>query len=116
MSRLVETSSNLIPPGEDVSQYSQREIDDRIFGSKLVLVVEQMQILTIWLIKTCLLIMYNRMTLVLPQHRVVIVTSVYVAVTFVGFIHDSLNMGTDTVCRLLWRFCTLLFGVDLSIR
>lgn len=83
MSKIVTTSSNLIPPGEDVSQYSQAEIDSRITGSKYVLVVEQMQILTIWLVKACLLIMYFRMTAVLPQRKLVIATSIYVGVTFV---------------------------------
>jgi hypothetical protein len=83
MSQVVQTSSNLIPPGEDVSKYSQAEIDSRIYGSKLVLIVEQMQILTIWLIKTCLLLLYNRMTTILPQHTIVVATSIYVAVAFV---------------------------------
>lgn len=70
-------------PGEDVSQFSKAEIEDRVYGSKLVLVIEQMQICTIWLVKTCLLIMYNRMTMVLPQHRIVIATSFYVGISFV---------------------------------
>jgi hypothetical protein len=80
---VVRTSSNLIEPGEDINKFSTAEIDDRIFGSKIVLVVEQMQILTIWTIKACLLIMYRRMTLVLPQRRIVIGTAIYVAVGFV---------------------------------
>lgn len=83
MARVVKTSSNLIEPGIDVADFTPKEVHTRIFGSKLVLVVEQMQILTIWLIKACLLIMYKRMTTVLPQHRIVIGTAVYVAVTFV---------------------------------
>ena len=83
MHEVAKTSSNLIPPGDDVSKYSQAEIRDRIYGSKLVLVVEQMQLLTIWLVKACLLIMYNRMTMVLPQHKIVIWTAVYVGVSFV---------------------------------
>lgn len=83
MSKVVTTSSNLIPPNEDVSQYSQAEIDSRVLGSKYVLVVEQMQIATIWLVKACLLIMYFRMTAVLPQRKLVVATSIYVAVTFV---------------------------------
>jgi hypothetical protein len=83
MHEVTKTSSNLIPPGDNVSTYSQAEKDNRIYGSKLVLVVEQMQLVTIWLVKSCLLIMYNRMTLVLPQHKIVIWTSVYVAVSFV---------------------------------
>lgn len=83
MSKVVNTSSNLIPPDEDVSQYTQAEIDTRITGSKLVLVVEQMQIATTWLVKACLLIMYFRMTAVLPQRKLVIATSIYVAIAFV---------------------------------
>jgi hypothetical protein len=84
MVQVVKTNSNLLEPGSDVSKYSQAEIDNRIYGSKLVLVVEQMQILTTWLVKTCLLIMYNRMTLALPQHWVVQGTAIYVGVAFVG--------------------------------
>ncbi|KAF1944088.1 hypothetical protein EJ02DRAFT_442831 [Clathrospora elynae] len=83
MNKIVKTSSNLIPPGDNVSSYSEAEIQSRIYGSKLVLVVEQMQLLTIWLIKACLLIMYNRMTLVLPQHKIVVCTAIYVGVAFV---------------------------------
>ena len=59
---IVHTSSNLIEPGDDVTKFSQAEIEARIYGSKLVLVVEQMQCCTIWLVKACLLIMYFRMT------------------------------------------------------
>jgi hypothetical protein len=62
MHKVVVSSSNLIPPGEDSTQYDPAEINRRVYGSKLVLVVEQMQILTIWLVKACLLIMYYRMT------------------------------------------------------
>jgi hypothetical protein len=83
MHRVVKTSSNLIEPGEDIAKFSRAEIDDRIYGSKLVLVVEQMQILTIWTVKTCLLVMYRRMTLVLPQRRIVIGTAIYVGIAFV---------------------------------
>ncbi|KAF2132632.1 hypothetical protein P153DRAFT_168780 [Dothidotthia symphoricarpi CBS 119687] len=83
MQEVVKTSSNLIPADEDVSTLSENDIMTRVYGSKLVLVVEQMQIATIWLIKACLLIMYNRMTLVLPQHIFVQATAVYV---FLGFV------------------------------
>jgi hypothetical protein len=69
MHKIVVTSSNLIPPDENVNQYDQAEIHRRIYGSKLVLVVEQMQILTIWLVKACLLIMYYRMTYVTSTFR-----------------------------------------------
>ena len=62
MHEIVQTSSNLIDPDEDVSKFSAQEIANRVKGSKMVLVVEQMQILTIWIVKDCLLLMYRRMT------------------------------------------------------
>ncbi|KAF2679377.1 hypothetical protein K458DRAFT_118673 [Lentithecium fluviatile CBS 122367] len=80
---VVHTSSNLIAPGEDVSGFSQTEIDSRIYGSKLVLVVEQMQCCTIWLVKACLLLMYYRMTALLPQHKIVLFVAAYTALGFV---------------------------------
>ncbi|KAF2013505.1 hypothetical protein BU24DRAFT_434530 [Aaosphaeria arxii CBS 175.79] len=83
MEVITHTSSNLIAPGEDVSAFTEREIQDRIYGSKLVLVSEQMQIITIWLVKACLLLMYYRMTLLLPSHKIVIATAAYVAIGFV---------------------------------
>lgn len=64
MHLVVNSSSNLIAPHEDVSRFSQKEINSRTVGSKLVLVVEQMQCCTIWLVKACLLLMYRRMTCV----------------------------------------------------
>jgi hypothetical protein len=59
---VVRSSSNLIAPGEDFTRFSADEIQRRIYGSKLVLVVEQMQCCTIWFVKACLLLMYRRMT------------------------------------------------------
>lgn len=61
---IITTSSNLIEPGIDPSTFTEKEIKDRTFGSKLVVVSEQMQIITVWLVKACLLLMYNRMTYV----------------------------------------------------
>lgn len=55
------TSSNLIDPN-DHAALTPENIKERVFGSKMVLVSEQMQILTIWTVKACLLIMYNRLT------------------------------------------------------
>ena len=63
MSIVSKTSSNLIDPN-DKHVMSQAEIDERVHGSKWVLVVEQMQIITIWTMKYCLLLMYNRLTCV----------------------------------------------------
>lgn len=55
------TSSNLIDPN-DTTPLTADNIKSREFGSKMVLVVEQMQILTTWTVKFCLLLMYNRLT------------------------------------------------------
>lgn len=61
---VVHSSSNLLAPDENISRFTQDEIQRRIYGSKMVLVVEQMQCCTIWLVKACLLLMYTRMTYV----------------------------------------------------
>lgn len=114
MVKLVKTSSNLIPPEDDVSQYTEDEIRDRIFGSKLVLVVEQMQLVTIWLIKACLLIMYARMTAILPQHKIVVATAYYVGVTFVSILLLYISAGLMRRDRSSWKSSTLLYGVGRS--
>ena len=80
---VVNTNSNLIPPGDDVTKYTPEDIKSRIYGSKLVLVVEQMQLSTTWLIKACLLTLYGRITGMLPQHKIVTVTACYVGLSFV---------------------------------
>jgi hypothetical protein len=57
-----KSSSNLLPPDTNVATLTPQDIKDRVYGSKMVLVVEQMQCITIWLVKACLLLMYNRLT------------------------------------------------------
>ena len=59
---VAHTSSNLLEPGSDLATMSQSERNERVFGSKLILVVEQMQCVTIWLVKACLIILYHRLT------------------------------------------------------
>ncbi|KAI0506398.1 hypothetical protein F5B22DRAFT_453168 [Xylaria bambusicola] len=61
MNILHTTNTNLIDP-QNPPILTPQEIDSRVYGSKLVLVVEQMQIATTWLVKGCLLIMYSRLT------------------------------------------------------
>lgn len=56
------TSSNLLEPGTNIATMSQSDKKERIYGSKLILVVEQMQLATIWLVKGCLVILYFRLT------------------------------------------------------
>jgi hypothetical protein len=116
MHQVVKYDSNLIPPDDDPSKYSQADIQNRILGSKLVLVVEQMQILTIWIVKSCLLSMYNRMTLVLPQHKIVIGTSIYVATAFVRIaLWRTVRWLLTFDYRLSWRYYISRYGVDRSV-
>ena len=60
---IANTNSNLIDPSHPAS-LTPDDIEQRIFGSKMVLVTEQMQLITIWLVKACLLLMYHRLTYV----------------------------------------------------
>ncbi|KAL1623760.1 hypothetical protein SLS54_004221 [Diplodia seriata] len=45
------TESNLLPPGFDMDSLTPPDVAERRFGSKLVLVVEQCQCVTIWAVK-----------------------------------------------------------------
>ena|ERR1700759_1758398 len=62
INKVVHYNSNLIAPGEDVSNFTPSDIQERIYGSKLTVVVEQMQCCTIWLLKLCLITLYWRVT------------------------------------------------------
>src|ERR1700710_2894383 len=55
-------SSNPLPPVYDVEHLSQKDVNEREYGSKLMLVVEQCQIMPVWGAKPCLLVMYLRLT------------------------------------------------------
>lgn len=83
MNIVADKSSNLIPPGVDVHDFTSQEVHERVVGSKLVVVVEQMQCLTIWTLKATLIIMYYRITYQLPQNLYVKILAVYVAGNFV---------------------------------
>lgn len=59
---VANANTNLFPPGTATTGLTQTDISQREYGSKLVLVVEQCQIQTVWTIKACLLTMYLRLT------------------------------------------------------
>ncbi|KAI0458853.1 hypothetical protein F5B21DRAFT_527677 [Xylaria acuta] len=79
---LRETDSNLIDPAHPPS-LTPEEVVRRTLGSKLVLVVEQTQILTIWLVKACLLFMYSRFAFSKAQRICMKLAAGYVAFGFV---------------------------------
>jgi len=59
---VANASTNLFPTGFNISTLTKTGIAQREYGSKLVLVVEQCQIMTVWTIKACLVTMYLRLT------------------------------------------------------
>ncbi|KAI0550982.1 hypothetical protein F4679DRAFT_594298 [Xylaria curta] len=79
---LRDKDSNLIDPANPPT-LTPDEVAQRTLGSKLVLVVEQTQILTIWLVKACLLLMYSRLTFSKAQKLCVKFAAGYVALGFV---------------------------------
>ena len=53
--------SNYLPPGMAES-FTPEQRDNAIYGSKMVVVLEQCMLATTWLIKACLLLMYSQLT------------------------------------------------------
>ncbi|KAI1429077.1 hypothetical protein F5Y12DRAFT_590650 [Xylaria sp. FL1777] len=83
MNILATKKSNLIDPDHPPTLTPQ-DIEERVYGSKLVLVTEQMQIVTIWLVKACLLIIYSRLIRFSKFHILFVkLVACYVALGFV---------------------------------
>ncbi|BDD56204.1 hypothetical protein MAP00_001679 [Monascus purpureus] len=77
-----EHGTNEIPPSQ-FGQIDPESIPDRIYGSKLVIVTEQMWLATIWGCKGCLLLLYSTMTMGLSQHRIVILMGGFCALSYI---------------------------------
>ncbi|KAJ5185148.1 hypothetical protein N7472_009988 [Penicillium cf. griseofulvum] len=60
-----------------------KEVSDRIYGSKIVIGLEQCMLVSTWGVKTCMLMLYWRMTQNLKSNLYIKILSVYVAVGFV---------------------------------
>jgi hypothetical protein len=106
------TSSNLLPPGYDVENMTQEDIDERTLGSKLILVVEQCQIMVIWATKACLLIMYIRFTTLRRESIAIKGIAVYVAVSFV--LMEVLYLGVW--CRPFHNYWSVNYHPLLVLR
>lgn len=61
MNIVVHRDTNLMEP-KDIPKLTPESIKDRIYGSKMVLVVEQCMIATVWGCKICLLLFYRKLT------------------------------------------------------
>jgi len=77
------SDSNLLPPGFDVSVLTPKQIHAREYGSKLVLVVEQCQIMTVWCEKLCLLFLYRRLTVGTWERLAIKILFFYVGISWV---------------------------------
>ncbi|TGO60959.1 hypothetical protein BCON_0031g00370 [Botryotinia convoluta] len=75
---VVNLDTNLISPA-DIPQLTPESIASRVKGSKLVLVVEQSMIMTIWGGKACLLLMYMQMMQGIKPHNFIVkLVAIYV--------------------------------------
>ncbi|KAI0997986.1 hypothetical protein K3495_g10202 [Podosphaera aphanis] len=85
--------SNLYPPG-DFDTFTPEQIQDRIQGSKIVIVSEQAMLNVIYTIKACMLIMYSRLTLGLQVRRMAYYLAIYVSIGWF-----STQIAFFTACR-----------------
>lgn len=84
--RWLKAGSNLESPDFDFDALTAGQLSQRTYGSKMMIVTEQMQISVVWACKACLLIMYYRLTrTALRNENIAIKTlSAYVALGYVA--------------------------------
>lgn len=61
MNQVAANRSNYLAPGV-FQTLNAAEVENAVFGSKFVFACEELKLATIWGVKACLLIFYNRMT------------------------------------------------------
>lgn len=77
-------ATNLMDPKDyDEVLADPKQVQDRIFGSKIVIGLEQCMLFSTWGVKTCMLILYWRITQNLRSNLYIKILSVYVALGFV---------------------------------
>jgi hypothetical protein len=78
--------SNLEPQDFDFSAFDKDQISQRVYGSKMMIATEQMQISVVWSCKVCLLIMYYRLTRTAQriEHLAIRILSAYVALGYIA--------------------------------
>ncbi|RDW83804.1 uncharacterized protein DSM5745_04130 [Aspergillus mulundensis] len=77
-------ATNLFPASELESILSDpHDVANRVYGSKIVIGLEQCMLLSTWGVKTCLVTMYWKLTHRLPWHLFVQILAGYVALGFV---------------------------------
>lgn len=94
------TPTNLFPPGTDITTFTPDDYSIRIYGSRITVLVEQMQCITIWTVKACLLIMYLRIISRRTERMYMIALAIYTGLGFV--IMEVLYLGVW--CRPLTEY------------
>ena len=84
--RWYTAGSNLEPPDFNFGTLNGDQLSQRVYGSKMMIVTEQMQISVIWSCKACLLIMYYRLTRTALRNENIAIKllSAYVALGFIA--------------------------------
>ncbi|KAJ5834820.1 hypothetical protein N7447_000846 [Penicillium robsamsonii] len=77
-------ATNLMDPKDyDKVLADPKQVSDRVYGSKIVIGLEQCMLVSTWGVKTCMLMLYWRITQNLKSNLYIKILSVYVAVGFV---------------------------------
>ncbi|KAF1999815.1 hypothetical protein P154DRAFT_523118 [Amniculicola lignicola CBS 123094] len=79
---LTYTPTNLINPDHPLT-LTPADVKRREYGSKLVLVTEQLTLIVLWSCKACLLILYSRLTMTLKHNLLVKIVAGYTVVGYV---------------------------------
>ncbi|OQE79117.1 hypothetical protein PENNAL_c0053G00357 [Penicillium nalgiovense] len=77
-------ATNLMDPKDyDAVLADPKQVSDRIYGSKIVIGLEQCMLISTWGVKACMLMLYWRITQNLKSNFYIKVLSIYVAIGFV---------------------------------
>ncbi|OJJ29833.1 hypothetical protein ASPWEDRAFT_46594 [Aspergillus wentii DTO 134E9] len=74
--------SNYLPAGE-AEQLDKKGREDAVWGSKMTFALEHFTLASLWMIKGCLLLIYNRLTKGLTEHTIVKIVAVYVVASYI---------------------------------
>lgn len=94
-------ATNLYEPWE-FATFTAQDIRDRIYGSKIVILLEQSMLICTWTTKCCMLLMYNRLAARLWHEQAIRVISVYVVLGFF-----ACELAWFLSCRLFWGYWAL---------
>ncbi|KOC17097.1 hypothetical protein AFLA70_238g001960 [Aspergillus flavus AF70] len=110
MNSMAQVASNPIVHEEKLTPHA---VALMVWGNKMIFTVEQFALSTIWLVKGCLLIVYNRLTLMTKEHSMVKMVTLYVVASFL--VIEILFLGVW--CRPISEYnqCRFYFNYLITI-